>query len=267
MSRLSPAFAQLKVRNESALICYITAGDPTADLTVEIIKAIVDGGADAIEIGIPFSDPMADGPSIQASTQRSLDKGMTTVKTLAAISEARKRCPNIPIVPMTYYNPVLCYGLEKFARDAAAAGVDGAIVTDLTPEEANPWAETAKKNGIDTVFLLAPTSTSERIEIVSKLSSGFIYCVSRTGVTGAKQDIPAELKNVVMTIKSHTDTPICVGFGISTPDHVRQISQFADGAVVGSALVDFIHNNRDSPDLLSKVKNVVASLKEATRLN
>ena len=267
MSRLSPVFSQLKARNERALICYITAGDPSADLTVEIIKAIAEGGADAIEVGIPFSDPMADGPSIQASTQRALDKGMTTAKTLELIRVTRENCPNLPIVPMTYYNPVLCCGLEKFAQDAASAGVDAAIITDLTPEEANPWKETAAKNGIDTIFLLAPTSTNERIEIVSRISTGFIYCVSRTGVTGAKQDVPEELKNTVNSIKSHSSTPVCVGFGISTPEHVCKISQFADGVVVGSALVDLIHNNRDSADLLIKVRNFVASLKEATKLD
>ncbi len=265
MSRLSPLFAKLKTRNERALVCYITAGDPSAKLTVDIIKAIAEGGADAVEVGIPFSDPMADGPSIQASTQRSLDKGMSTPKTLAAIREARNLCPDLPIVPMTYYNPVLCYGLEKFAQDAATAGVDAAIITDLTPEEADNWIETAAANGIDPIFLLAPTSTKERMAIVSKISKGFIYCVSRTGVTGAKQDVPVELKNTVTSIQSYSDTPVCVGFGISTPEHVRTISAFADGVVVGSALVDLIHQNRDSADLLKKVTEYVASMKEATK--
>ncbi|HZO86744.1 MAG TPA: tryptophan synthase subunit alpha [Chthonomonadaceae bacterium] len=265
MSRLSQRFEQLRARGEKALICFVTAGDPSAEGTVEIVTALGQAGADAVEIGIPFSDPMADGPSIQASSQRALEGGMTTAKTLSIVQSIRQASPDLPLILMTYYNPVRRYGLPRFAADTHAAGVDAHILTDLTPEEAGEWKRIAAVHDLDTVFLLAPTSTSERIEIVSRLSTGFIYCVSRTGVTGARQDVPAELREVVARIKAQTDTPVCVGFGVSQPEHVRRICAFADGAVVGSALVDLIHRHSQGPDLLAHVRDYVASLKAATR--
>lgn len=265
MSRLAQRFEELKARGEKALVCFVTAGDPAPDLTVEIVLALAKSGVDAVEIGLPFSDPLADGPSIQASSQRALDKGMTTRKALEIVRRIREGVPDLPLILMTYYNPIRCYGLAEYAKAAKAAGADAHIVTDLTPEEAGEWKEISTTNGLDTVFLLAPTSTAERIKVVGKLSTGFIYCVSRTGVTGARQDVPAELTEVVARIKSHTAEPVCVGFGISNPDHVRQICAFADGVVVGSSLVDLIHLNRDAPDLLQKVFDYTASLKAATR--
>ena len=265
MTRLSEKFSGLKARHEKALICYITSGDPDAARTVEVVKAIAEAGADAVEIGLPFSDPLADGPSIQASSQRALDGGMTTVKTLDIVRGVRASLPDFPLVVMTYFNPIRRYGLERYADDAKAAGVDAHIVTDLTPEESGEWKRISTERALDTIFLLAPTSTPERIGIVAKLSSGFVYCVSRTGVTGARTDVPAELTEVVAGIKAQTDAPVCVGFGISRPEHVAQISAFADGVVVGSSLVDLIHRHRDATDLLPTVRDYVASLKAATR--
>ncbi|HZP82710.1 MAG TPA: tryptophan synthase subunit alpha [Chthonomonadaceae bacterium] len=265
MSRLSERFDSLRQRGEKALVCFVTAGDPSAEQTVEIVKALAEGGADAVELGIPFSDPLADGPSIQASSQRALEGGMTTAKALAAVRSIRQAAPDLPMIVMTYYNPIRRYGLDRYAADARAAGGDANIVTDLTPEEAGDWKRLSGANGLDTVFLLAPTSTEARIDIVSRLSTGFIYCVSRTGVTGARQDVPAELTDVVARIKARTSAPVCVGFGISQPEHVRRICAFADGVVVGSALVDLIHAHRDAPDLIPRVRDYVASLKAATK--
>ena len=265
LSRLTQRFDLLRARNEKALICFVTAGDPSAERTVEIVHMLDQAGADAVEIGIPFSDPLADGPSIQAASQRALDKGITTVKVLDIVRGIRAVSPTLPLILMTYYNPIRCYGLERYAADARVAGADAHIVTDLTPEEAGDWNRISRAEGLDTIYLLAPTSTPARIEVVSKLSTGFVYCVSRTGVTGARQDVPTDLTEVVARIKASTPNPVCVGFGISTPEHVRQICAFADGAVVGSSLVDSIHAKRDDPDMLTQVHDYVASLKAATR--
>ena len=264
MSRLDKRFAELRARNEKALVCFVTAGDPSEERTVEIVETLARAGADAVEIGLPFSDPLADGPSIQASSQRALELGMTTRKTLEVVRKIRASVPDLPLILMTYYNPIRRYGLAQYARDARMAGADAHIVTDLTPEEAGPWKACSDENGLETVFLLAPTSTAARIEVVAKLSTGFVYCVSRTGVTGARQDVPVELTDVVARIRAHTKEPICVGFGVSAPEHVRQICGFADGAVVGSSLVDLIHRHRDDSSLISKVYDYIRSLKQAT---
>ncbi len=264
MTRLGNRFAELKVKGERALICFVTAGDPSLEQTVEIVVALAEAGVDAVEIGIPFSDPLADGPSIQAASQRALESGVTTIKVLEMVRSIRQRSPHLPLILMTYYNPLLRYGLARYAQDAKAAGADAHIVTDLTPEEAEDWKRVSTANDLDTVFLLAPTSTEARIETVAKLSNGFVYCVSRTGVTGAQQDVPTELTAVIGRIRAHTQEPVCVGFGISTPEHVRRICAYADGAVVGSSLVDLIHAQRDSPDLLAQVRDYAASLKAAT---
>jgi tryptophan synthase alpha chain len=265
MTRLSDRFAQLRARNEKALIGFVTVGDPSADLTVEIVAALAKAGVDAVELGLPFSDPLADGPSIQASSQRALEYGMTVPRALDVIRRIRHVASDLPLIVMTYYNPILRYGLARYAADAHTAGVDAHIVTDLTPEEAGEWKGISAAQDLDTVFLLAPTSTPERIGAVAALSTGFIYCVSRTGVTGARQDVPVELTAVVENIKANTPLPVCVGFGISRPEHVQRICAFADGAVVGSALVDLIHTRRDADDLCAQVQDFAASLKAATR--
>lgn len=265
MSRLSKRFESLKARGEKALIAYVTAGDPMPDRSAKDILAIAAAGADAIEIGVPFSDPLADGPSIQASSQRALEAGMTTGKVLEIVREVRAENSEVPLILMTYFNPILHYGLDKWAQDAKAAGVDAHIVTDLTPEEADEWKFCSEKYGLDTVFLLAPTSTLARIEVVTKLATGFVYCVSRTGVTGAKQDVPLELTEVVQRIQSRTPLPVCVGFGISLPEHVKKICTFADGAVVGSALVDLLYKHRASEDPSLTISQFISELKAATK--
>ncbi len=264
MTRLSDRLSTLKARGERALGCYIMAGDPSLDATVQIARALDVAGVDAIELGVPFSDPLADGPSIQASGQRSLAGGTRTVDVLEVVRRIR-RDSEIPIVLMTYYNPTLRYGVRRFAADAAAAGADGVIQTDLTPEEAGEWIAAARERQLDTVFLLAPTSTDARIEVVCRISTGFIYCVSRTGVTGARQDVPEELRDFVGRVKDRASVPVCVGFGISRPEHVRWIGEFADGVVVGSALVDLIARSGEGPPLFEEVRRFAAGLKEATR--
>ena len=266
MNRLDARFAELKSRGEGALVAFVTAGDPYPERTAEVICALAEAGADVIEIGVPFSDPLADGPTIQAASFRALQGGMTPPKVLDAIREARARGVTVPLVLMGAYNPVLQYGPEKFAQDAVAAGVDGAIVTDVIPEEADTWKPIADAAGLATIFLLAPTSTPERMEAVGKLAAGFVYCVSMTGITGTKEVVPSELPSLVAAIREHTaSTPVCVGFGIKTPEQVKAICAFADGAVVGSSLVQLLDTNRDNPDALTLAKGYIAVLKAATR--
>ena len=267
MTRLTNRFEQLRAHGEKALIAYVTAGDPAAERTVKIVLALRQAGVDVVELGIPFSDPLADGPSIQASSQRALERGMTVPGVLAISRAIRREAPDLPLVLMTYYNPILRYGLERYAADAKDSGVDGHIVTDLTPEESHDWKRISTDLDLDTIFLLAPTSTPQRISTVAQISSGFLYCVSRTGVTGARKDVPVELTEVVGRIKAGTRLPVCVGFGISAPEHVSRICAFADGVVVGSSLVDLIDRQRDDGNLLEHVRIYASALKAPTRLS
>jgi len=260
VSRIDRCFAEERARGKKALVCFITAGDPDLATTEELVVRIAEAGADIVELGVPFSDPLADGPVIQASSFRALAAGATVRKVLDSVSSIRKRC-DVPIVLMTYYNPVQKYGLDRFAGDAAASGADGVIVTDLPPEEAGDWKRAADAVRLDTVFLLAPTSTKERIEAAANMASGFIYCVSRTGVTGARDDVPPEVVDLVARIKSASPLPVAVGFGISKPEHVRQIARCADGVVVGSALVNVVAENAGSPAVFDKAAEFVHSLK------
>ena len=264
MTRLSSRLESLRSRGEKALICYVVAGDPTLDRTVEVVRALDEAGVDAVELGIPFSDPLADGPSVQAASQRALASGSSVARSLEVVRKIRK-VSQIPLVVMTYFNPTLRYGVERFAREAAESGIDGVIQTDLTPEESEEWVKAARASNLDTVFLVAPTSTDRRIEVVSGLATGFVYAVSRTGITGARSDIPTDLPDLVSRVRNHTDLPVCVGFGVSQPDHVKKIGAFADGVVVGSALVDVIGREGDSSSLISAVRDFVAPLKAATR--
>lgn len=264
MSRIGNRFAELRARGEGALVCFINSGDPDLATTESLVFALEDAGADIIELGVPFSDPLMDGPTIQASSQRALQRGASPPLILEVVASVRKRSL-IPIVLMTCANPVYHYGTARFAQDAAKAGVDGAIVTDMPPEEANEWKSEAESAGLDTIFLLAPTSTDSRIERVAGMSSGFVYCVSRAGVTGAQEDAPEEIAQLLTKIRLVTDTPTAVGFGISKPEHVRRVCSIADGAVVGSAIVSLINEKAGSPDLLGSVKAFVSELKGATR--
>lgn len=263
MSRIEKRFKELKDCGEKALVCFLTAGYPDLQTSEELICEVIRSSADIVELGVPFSDPLADGPSIQAASDRALAAGATIHKVMDLVKNVRKKVDS-PLVLMTYYNPVQKFGLNEFARTAADAGADGVIVTDLPPEEAGEWKAAAQAAGLDTVFLLAPTSTDERIRRVAEMSSGFIYCVSRTGVTGKRSDVPSEVGDLIERIRLATDKPVAVGFGVSAPDHVRAISKWADGVVVGSALIDLIAQNSGN-NVISEVKSFVSELKSAAR--
>jgi tryptophan synthase alpha chain len=254
-------FADLRARQEKALVLFVTAGDQPLYELPAILAALEEGGADVIEVGIPFSDPFGEGPTIQQSSQRALDGGATPQNILAAVS----RCDlSVPTVTMGYYNPVLRIGLAEFARLSAEAGVSGTIISDLVPDEAHAWAKTSEEAGLATIFLVAPTSTEQRIDEVASLTTGFVYAVSRTGVTGAESQVPPEVNGLVAAIKARTDKPVCVGFGISKPEHVRMVCQVADGAVVGSALVKLLHEKWQGGKGREAIVSFVRSLKEAT---
>lgn len=243
------------------LVCFVTAGDPSLEDLPGILSALEEGGADLIEVGLPFSDPIADGPTIQASSQRALDRGVTPGAVLDSLAGCKVR---VPIILMGYYNPILRMGLDEFARRARQAGASGTIVSDLTPEESGPWIEASQRHGLDTVFLAAPTSTDARLDEVCRRSTGFVYAVSRTGVTGASNQAPPEVEQLVSRIKARTQTPVYVGFGISQPAHVQAVCRFADGAVVGSFLVDFIHREWIGGAGRDQIRDAVRALKAAT---
>ncbi len=234
---VSSRLAGLRAEGRKALIPFVTAGDPSLGDLPAILSALEEGGADVIEVGIPFSDPIADGPTIQASSQRALDRGVTPSQVLEALEKCR---PEVPIVLMGYYNSVLARGLDDFARRAREAGASGAIISDLIPEDAGPWLAACEAAGLEPVFLAAPTSTDERLRKAAEASRGFLYAVSRTGVTGAGSEAPPEVQSLVARIRAFTELPVCVGFGISRPEHVQMVWQAADGAVVGSHLVELI---------------------------
>ena len=266
VSRFSKTFADLRSRGESALVVFVTAGDPLPHRTADLVCALADAGADIVEIGIPFSDPLADGPVIQAASFRALQSGMTPPKVLDVVREIRARNTHTPLVLMGAYNPVMQYGAERFASDAAGAGVDGAILTDLTPESATQWKQFADAADFATIFLLAPTSTPGRMAVVGEMATGFIYTMARAGVTGARSDVPDELRGLIGQVRDYSgDTPVCVGFGVSKPEQVREICRYADGAVVGSALVDLLDRERDNPDLLTIAADFIRELKAGTR--
>ncbi|MCG9894141.1 MAG: tryptophan synthase subunit alpha [Fimbriimonadaceae bacterium] len=263
MSRIPSVFARLQSEERKALVPYVTGGDPSLGALTDILKTLQDAGADIIEVGIPFSDPIADGPTIQASSQRALDRGVRPPDVIEKVAEAGLE---IPVVLMGYMNPILAMGLDRFAASAVAAGVDGVIVCDLTPdEESEPWNRAAQAAGLDRIYLAAPTSTDDRIEAVCRAGTGFVYAVSRTGVTGSENQVPPQVGELVSRIRSRTETPICVGFGISSPQHVSMVCQAADGAVVGSFLVDLLARTWDSPEGPATLRQTVSALKEAAR--
>ena len=247
---------------QKALIPYFTAGDPSLSDLPSIIRMLEDSGADAIEFGLPFSDPIADGPVIQASTQRALDRGVTTLQVLETLQSANA---TVPLVLMGYYNPILRIGVTRFAGLAKTAGVAATIVSDLTPEEADPWIAASVSQGLKNIFLAAPTSTDLRLDKVCEMSTGFVYAVSRTGVTGNSIEAPPEVRSLVTRLKSRTDLPVCVGFGISKPEHVRMVCEVADGAVVGSFLVNLLAEKWNSPGGPAEIARIVRELKDATR--
>jgi len=264
MSRMGACFERLRGEGEGALIVFTVAGHPDPETGAEVLKAIADGGADIIELGVPFSDPLADGPAIQAASQRALAEGMTPAKVLE-MAAAFRREREAPLVLMTCYNPICQYGIERFAGESAAAGVDGVIVTDLPPEESEEWVGAARAHGLDTVFLLAPNSPISRVKIVVALATGFVYCVSRMGVTGARAELPSDLTHLVSRIRRETAKPVAVGFGISRLEHVAEVCRMAQGAVVGSALVSLIDRHQGAAGLTEAVSALVSELKAATR--
>lgn len=231
---LAATFAALKNRNEAALVLFVTAGDPSLDELPQILDALEDAGADILEVGLPFSDPIADGPTIQASSQRALDRGVTPPQVLGAIANRQGRAP---VVLMGYMNTALRMGLSTFAQAAKAAGCAATILSDLTPEEAEEWCMVSRDAGLETVFLAAPTSTEERLRHVASRATGFVYAVSRTGVTGVETGIGPAATSLVERVRVHTRLPVCVGFGVSSADDVQTLARVADGVIIGSHLV------------------------------
>jgi tryptophan synthase alpha chain len=261
-TRIEARFRKLRDREAKGLVVYITAGDPTLDATGDLLSALDRAGADVIELGVPFSDPLADGPVIQRASERALGAGTTLRRIMERFPRWRESV-QAPVILFSYYNPILQYGLEEFARDAAQVGVDGALVVDLSPEEASPYLRALRAQNLDTVFLASPTSTDARLERVSKLSTGFLYLVSRTGVTGERNEISSSLQPLVERARRHSSLPLAVGFGISNPAQVRDVQSVADAAVVGSAVVHAIEE-RYAGEGAGAIEQFVRWLKEGT---
>jgi tryptophan synthase alpha chain len=260
MTRIQRKLQQLKSDGKKAFIAYITLGDPDLESTSQLVLALERAGVDIIELGVPFSDPLADGPVIQRASERALRNGFTLRKGLGLVSELRKRT-ELPLVLFSYYNPLFSYGFESLARQARTEGVDGFLITDLSVEEAQAPVGILRETGLDTIFLAAPTSTQRRIEAIAHFSSAFIYAVSRTGVTGMQNSVSEEVVPLVARIRAHSDLPVVVGFGISHPEQVREIDLHADGVVVGSAIVRCIEKNLGQARLAEKVAEFTCWLK------
>jgi tryptophan synthase alpha chain len=244
-TRIQSLFERLKKERRAALIAYITAGDPSPERTPEIVAALERGGVDLIELGVPFSDPIADGPVIQRGADRALRAGTNVPKVLEMARKIRERS-QIPLLLFTYMNPVLRYGLDKLAADAKAAGIDGCLLTDLSVEEAGSYMGAMRSAGLDTVFLAAPTSTDARLRLAAQYSTGFVYLVSRTGVTGERAALSGALEPLIARTRAVTNLPLAAGFGISTPQQAAAVAKMADGVVVGSAIVRMIEDNAGS---------------------
>jgi len=274
-TRISRRFAELRASSEMGIVAYLTSGDPSLEATEKFVLALAEAGADIIELGVPFSDPLADGPTIQRASERALKNGATVAGVIDLVREIRKSdlpAHDVPIVLFSYYNPIFQMGLEKFAAAASSAGADGVLITDLTPEESGDYRRILAAHHLDTIFLAAPTSTDDRLEKIAACSSGFLYLISRTGVTGAKDALPDDLPALLRRAHSATHLPIAVGFGISLPGHVSVLGGLADAAVVGSALVSEIENataNNPSPAAIDTAATALAdrirSLKSAAR--
>ncbi len=243
-SKITVTFNKLKEENKKAFIPYIMAGDPSLEKTKEIVLLLEECGADIVELGVPFTDPLADGPVIQRAAERSLKKRVTLRRVIKTVSLIRKKT-DIPIVLMTYFNPIFKYGTELFINDAYNAGVNGVIIPDLPPDEERGFIELSHNTGLDTIYLLAPNSTEDRIELVTRVSTGFIYYVSLTGITGSKIKINTLMRGMINKIKSVTEKPVAVGFGVKNYRDAKEISKMADGIIVGSSIVKMIHENYD----------------------
>ena len=260
MGRITDAFDRLKRGGRTGLVTYITAGDPTVARTQDILFALERAGADVIELGVPFSDPLADGPVIQRATERALAGGTTLDDVIGLVERVRARL-TVPIVLFTYANPILRMGLREFGQRASAAGVDGVLILDLPVEEADEWRSLFESHGLDTIFLLSPTTTDDRIRQASRLGRGFLYGISRLGVTGARAAVATGAIDLAERVRRETSMPVALGFGVSHPDHVREIGRAADAAVVGSALVQVIADAGDSEGLVPAVEGYVRWLK------
>ena len=259
MSRIRETFASLKRGGRGGFIPFITAGDPDIATTELLLIELAAAGADIIELGVPFSDPVADGEVIQRASERALRNGVTLRDALACAARAKQRI-DVPIVLFSYFNPLLKFGEQKLAKEAKQAGVDGVLVTDLIPEEAQSWTETLVQFDLDPIFLVAPTTSDERLARIAQQASGFIYAVSRAGVTGARDEMSRDAEALVKRVRSVSDLPVAVGFGISTAEQVREVLRFADAAVIGSAIVSQIEKLGDSPDLVKRVADFARSL-------
>ncbi len=266
MSRLEATFTRLRARGERALVAYLMAGDPSLAETRRLVVEADRRGADVIELGVPFSDPLADGPVIQRAGTRALAAGTSLARVLEMVSTLRAQV-HVPLVVMTYYNPVLAFGLKSFARTAADAGADGVIVPDLPWEECEPLRAETEPAGLDMIQFVAPTSTPTRVKTIARLSRGFIYVVSLTGVTGARRELPKDLDAQIRTLRLVTTKPVCVGFGVSTPEQVAAVGQIADGVAVGSAIVRTIEEHTGTAALVDRVGDFIAALKQPLRVS
>jgi tryptophan synthase alpha chain len=264
LTRISRRFAELRASGELGIVAYITAGDPSLDATLKFVLALDEAGADVIELGIPFSDPLADGPVIQRASERALKAGATLAGVLDLVRRIRQSS-EVPLLLFGYYNPILQMGLEKFAAAASSAGADGVLVTDLTPEESGDYRRILAAHHLDTVFLGAPTSTDDRLEKIAACSSGFLYLISRTGVTGEKDALPADLPALLRRARKVTQLPLAVGFGISQPGHVSVLGGLADAAVVGSALVSEIEKSQSADAATAALADRIRALKAAAQ--
>jgi tryptophan synthase alpha chain len=262
--RIEETFARLRQRGERALVAYVMAGDPSLEDTRRLVVEAERRGADIIELGVPFSDPLADGPVIQRAGTRALAAGTTMPRVLEMVATLRGEV-RLPLVLFTYYNPVLAFGLKSFARTAADAGADGVIVPDLPYEEAEPLLAEAEPAGLDMIQIVAPTSTPARVKTIARLSRGFIYVVSLTGVTGERRTLPPGLDTQVRTLRLVTTKPVCIGFGVSTPEHVATVGRLADGVAVGSAIVRTIEQHAGTSGLVKQVGDFIAALKQPLR--
>jgi len=263
MNRIEQTFRRLKNKGQAALIPFVVAGDPDLESTEALVNRMAESGADIIELGVPYSDPLADGPTIQAASQRALQNAVNLESIFTLTKKLKARTP--PLILMTYFNPIFQHGLKAFAEDCQRSGIAGVVIPDLPPEEARPWVEEARKLGVDTIFLAAPTSPSERIKLVSKLSRGFVYYVSLTGVTGARGKLSDELEPAVRRIKEQSQKPVAVGFGISTAEQAKEVARFADGVVVGSAIVKIVEEGGRNVERVERVGDFIASLADALR--
>lgn len=263
-TRIGQRFEQLRAKGELGIVAYVTAGDPALAATGKIVLSLAEAGADVVELGVPFSDPLADGPVIQRASERALRSGTTLAGVIELVKRLREKT-EVPLVLFSYYNPVLQMGLDRFSATAAAAGADGVLITDLTPEESGEHRKTMAAHGLDTIFLAAPTSPDERLAKIAEVSSGFLYLISRTGVTGVRDALPEDLPDLVRRTRRVTSLPLAVGFGISLPGHVSVLGGLADAAVVGSALVAEIEKAASADAAARAVGERVRALKEAAR--